>query len=109
MMAWQQAVITIVIIAICTLITRALPFWLFSGERAAPRFLPYLGSALPYAVIGMLIIYCLRDFSFAQPSRALSQGIGVAVTAALYLWRKHSLIAIVGGTAAYMLALRIFT
>lgn len=102
-----QAFITIVIMAACTLITRALPFWLFSGKRTPPAIILYLGRVLPYAVIGMLVVYCLRDIDILHPPNALPDVIGVAATAALYLWRKHSLLAIVGGTAAHMAALRL--
>ena len=103
-----QALITILIMAVFTLITRALPFLLFSGDRKPPAIIPYLGRVLPYAIMGMLVVYCLRNIDIFPIQNVLPEVIGVGATAALYLWRKHSLLAIVGGTAVYMVALRVF-
>jgi branched-subunit amino acid transport protein AzlD len=97
--------ITIGILALCTLLTRALPFLLFSGKKAAPPYVLYLGRVLPYAVVGMLIVYCLRDAQPLQAPHALPETLGLAATAGVYAWRKNSLLAILGGTAAYMAAL----
>jgi branched-subunit amino acid transport protein AzlD len=93
--------------AACTLATRALPFALFGGGRRAPKVVLYLGRTLPYAIIGMLIVYCLRGARPLVWPRALPEAVGLAVTAVVYLMGKRALPAVLGGTAAYMIALRV--
>ena len=43
-----------------TLLSRFLPFLIFRGEKPAPPFVDFLGKTLPYATIGLLVVYCLR-------------------------------------------------
>jgi branched-subunit amino acid transport protein AzlD len=100
-----QALTTIGILALCTLVTRALPCWIFSGEKAAPPYVLYLGKVLPYAVIGMLIVYCLKSADLKAAPHALPEAIGLCVTGGIYVRRRHTLFSIVGGTLAYMAAL----
>jgi branched-subunit amino acid transport protein AzlD len=106
-MSGPQALATIAILAACTLLTRALPFFVFSGKQGPPPIVLYLGRVLPYAIIGMLIVYCLRGAAPFQSPHALPEAAGVAVTAAIYWKWRQSLLAILGGTAVYMLILRI--
>lgn len=102
-MTQVQALITIGIIAAVTLLTRALPFVLFPDGRRTPPVILYLGRVLPYAIIGMLIVYCLKDVQLATAPHGLPELIGVAGVAGLYLWRRNTLLAIGGGTVLYML------
>ncbi|MDR2656948.1 MAG: AzlD domain-containing protein [Oscillospiraceae bacterium] len=102
-----QAAVTIMIMAACTVATRALPFVLFGGGKRTPRIVLYLGRTLPYAIIGMLIVYCLRGVRPLTWPHALPELIGLAVTATTYLTSKRTLPAVLGGTIAYMAALRI--
>ena len=95
----------ITIIAICilgTMLTRFLPFIVFSSKKPTPKYIQYLGKALPCAVFGMLVIYCLKDVSILTGSHGIPELIAVAGTAVLHLWRKQMLLSIAGGTAAYM-------
>lgn len=43
-----------------TVITRFLPFLLFPQGRKMPRYVEYLGGTLPYATMGLLVVYCLK-------------------------------------------------
>ena len=63
---YLYAIITILILAVVTFILRGLPFVLFRGNKPVPNFITYLGKVLPYALIAMLVIYCLKDVSFQQ-------------------------------------------
>lgn len=101
-MTTGQALITVGIIAAVTLLTRALPFLLFPADRQTPPFVLYLGKALPYAIIGMLVVYCLKDTQPAAAPHGLPEALGVLAVSALYLWRRNTLLAIAGGTALYM-------
>ena len=99
---------TAVLILIMTLVTwmlRALPFWLF--RRKTPAVVAYLGRVLPAAIIGMLVIYCLKDVRFTAAPYGIPEilaGVGVA---GLQWWKRNSLISILGGTALYMLLIRL--
>lgn len=102
-MTTAQALITVLVIALVTLLTRALPFWLFPGSRKTPVVIAYLGRVLPYAVIGMLVVYCLKDVSILKAPHGLPELVGISVVTALHLWRGNTLLSIAGGTIAYML------
>lgn len=95
-------VITIGVAAAATILTRALPFFAFPADQPAPPYIRYLGSALPGAVFGLLVVYCLRDVDFLAGAHGAPELIGIATAGALYLWRKNMLLAIFVSTALYM-------
>ncbi len=101
-MTVAQSVVTIAVVVLGTMTTRFLPFLIFPEGREPPAFIRYLGTVLPYAVIGLLIVYCLKDAVFTS-YHALPELIAIAVTAALQRWRKSMLLSLFSGTALYML------
>lgn len=104
----KHFVLAVAISALCTLAMRALPFLFWGRERPMPAWLARLGQALPSAIMAVLVVYCLKG-AVAEPLRAgVPQCIGVAVVAASYLWKHKTFPSIALGTAAYMLALRVF-
>lgn len=86
-----------------TLITRFLPFVLFPAGKATPKFVDYLGGKLPYASMGLLVVYCLKGVHVTTGSHGIPELIAVAVTALLQVWRKNVLLSISVGTVIYML------
>lgn len=98
----MQTLLMILAIALGTLLTRALPFLLFPQDKEPPRFIRDLTTLLPPAVMGLLVIYCLKDVSLTAAPYGIPELIGVAVTAAPHLWRRNSLLSIAVGTAVYM-------
>ena len=54
-----------------------------------------------------MVIFCLRDLRFTEPSGFLPQLIAVGVTAGLHLWRRNTLLSIFGGTVCYMLLVQL--
>jgi len=100
------SILIIALCAVCTFAERALPFWVF-GNRPVPGIIRYLGRILPPAVMMTLVVYVLRGVSFASAGDFLPEAIAVAVTAALHLRRRNSLLSIVGGTACYMLLVQL--
>lgn len=96
------AIAAIAVMAAVTFLTRALPFLLFGRGSRAPRVVLYLGRYLPPAVIAMLIVYCLRDVSFASASGWAPALIASVTVVALHLWKKNNLLSILGGTVLYM-------
>lgn len=98
-----QHLIIIALCALATMLTRFLPFLLFPAGKPTPKFIRYLSAALPPAVFGMLVIYCLKNIDLTSSSHALPELIAVSATAGLHLWKKQTLLSIVGGTVVYML------
>ena len=105
MMTIPQQIITILLCIAGTMLTRFLPFIVFSEHRQTPTFVRYLGKVLPSAVFGMLVIYCLKDVNILQGSHGLHELIGIAVTAGVHLWKRQMLLSIAAGTVCYMLLL----
>ena len=95
--------ITILVIAAGTALTRFLPFFIFPPGRQAPTFVRRLQSLLPSAVIGLLVVYCLRYVDIFSGERGLPELLAIAAVVCLHLWRKNALLSIGGGTALYML------
>ncbi len=106
-MTIPQQIITIGICVLGTMLTRFLPFLIFSDKRPTPKYIQYLGKALPCAVFGMLVVYCLKNVSLLSGSHGIPELIAIAVTAALHLWKKQMLLSIAGGTAVYMLLVQL--
>ena len=86
--------------------TRFLPFFLFSDKRPTPRYIQYLGKALPASLFSMLVVYCLKNVSILTGSHGLPELLGILVTAALHLWKRQMLLSIAGGTVCYMLLIQ---
>lgn len=101
-----QAAILVLLMAAATMLTRFLPFLVFSSRRKTPAAVAYLGKALPSSVIGLLIVYCLKDVKPLAPPYGLPEAAAALLAAGLYLWRRNSPLAIAGGTLAYMLLVR---
>lgn len=93
----------ILLVALVTVFTRAAPFLLFRDQNKTPKFVFYLGKVLPLAIMGMLIVYCLKGSSFTRFPFALPELIAVAAVVVLHLWKRNNLISIIGGTAVYMI------
>ena len=104
-MTLAQQFITIGLCAIATMLTRFVPFLLLSGKKT-PRFVQYLGQALPGAIFGMLVVYCLKGVNPMVYSHGLPEALAILVTVALHLWKRQMLISIAGGTVCYMLLLQ---
>ena len=98
-----QTLIILLAITVGTVITRFLPPILFPHGKPLPKFLQELCTLLPPAMMGLLLVYSLRNVSFASAGQWLPECIAIAVTAGLHLWRRNSLLSIAGGTITYML------
>ncbi len=102
-MTITEHIITIAICILGTMLTRFLPFLVFSEKRKTPKYIRYLGKALPAAVFGMLVVYCLKNVSVLSGSHGIPELLAIAVTIVLHLWKRQMLISIAGGTICYML------
>ncbi len=95
--------LTIATISLVTVAIRFLPFIIFNGKRKTPRIVQKLSKILPCAVIGMLVVYCLKDISFANTAGYLPAIIASFVVGILYVWKRNTLISIICGTVGYMM------
>jgi len=95
--------ITILALAGGTVLTRALPFLIFPPGKEAPQFVKRLQFLLPSAVIGLLVVYCLRYIDIFYGNRGFPEFLSIAAIVVLHLWRKSALLSIGGGTVLYML------
>lgn len=100
-------ILAVAIMAAVTALLRFLPFLIFRGGRKTPPFIAYLSKALPCAIMGMLVIYCLKDTVITDLHSLIPTVAASAAVVLSYLWKKNTLISIAGGTAVYMLLIRL--
>lgn len=106
-MSTAEHLLTILVVSLGTMLLRFLPFLLFPAGKPTPRFVRYLGHALPAAVFSMLVVFCLKDVKLLSGSHGLPELIAIALVAALHLWKRRMLLSIAGGTIAYMLLVQL--
>lgn len=106
-MSFKQQLITFAVIVIATVIMRFIPFVLFPDNKPTPKFIHYLGTVLPAAVFGLLMIYALKNVSILEGSHGLPELIAIIITAAVHLWKKQMLLSISAGTICYMLLVQL--
>ncbi len=99
----SHAALIIIVAGAVTLLLRFLPFLIFNGKRETPPYIIYLGKVLPYAIMGMLVIYCLRGISFTAAANFLPELIACAVVVLAHVWKRNTLLSIISGTVCYML------
>ena len=93
----------IAVIALVTAGLRFLPFWIFGENRKTPPIVTYLGKVLPFAIMGMLVVYCLKGVTLTSAPYGIPEAIGCMTVAALHVWKRNTLLSIGGGTIVYML------
>ena len=97
-----QTLIIILAVTLGTVITRFSPFLLFPDSKEPPKTISYLGKVLPPAMMGLLVVYCLRNTSFAETPHGIPEILSVAVIVLLHRWKNNTLLSIGVGTAVYM-------
>ena len=100
---WQG----IVVIAVVTALLRFLPFIIFKSDRTTPKFITKLSKLLPYAIMGMLVVYCLKDTNFISLSSFIPQLIACFIAIILHVWKRNTLISIVCSTICYMILVQV--
>lgn len=106
-MTFIQRIITISMIVLGTIITRFLPFILFPPSKETPKFIKYLGVVLPPAVLGMLVVYSLKDVSILTGSHGIPELISIVFIISIHIWKRKMLISIAGGTILYMFLIQV--
>lgn len=106
-MTLTQQIITIAMCVIGTMITRFLPFLIFPANKETPKYIQYLGKTLPFAVIGLLIIYCLKDVSFSAMPFGIPELISIIIVILVHLYKRNMLLSIASGTILYMFLIQV--
>ncbi len=102
-----RAALMIAVIALVTAGLRFLPFLIFGENRTTPPLITYLGKVLPFAIMGMLVVYCLKGISFAAAPFGIPELVGCAIVAGLHIWKRNTLLSIGAGTVCYMLLVQL--
>lgn len=102
-----QTVIMILAVALGTMITRFTPFLLFPEKKQQPKYVLYLGQMLPPAMMGLLVVYCLKNVSIIKEPHGIPELIAIIMIVILHKWRSNVLLSIAGGTAIYMFLVQV--
>ena len=97
-----QTIVMILAVAAGTQLTRWLPFWLFPENKEPPPVGTDLGRVLPAAVMGLLVVYCLKNVTWTASPHGVPELLAILAVVLLPRWRGNVLLSIAGGTALYM-------
>ncbi|MBQ7328419.1 MAG: branched-chain amino acid transporter permease [Oscillospiraceae bacterium] len=97
----------IAVAALVTMSTRFLPFLIFGEKRKTPELILYLGKVLPCAIMGMLVVYCLKEVKPLVYPYGIPELLGILFVAGLHLWKRNSLLSIGAGTVFYMILVQV--
>ena len=92
----------VLIMAAVIAFTRFLPFIAFPEGRKRPAIITYLGGVLPYAIIGMLVVYCFKGVSVFEYPYGLPELIASVFVAVIHIRLRNTLVSVFGGVAVYM-------
>ena len=96
----------ILLVALTTFATRVAPFLIFPKGKEIPKTIQYLGKVLTPAIIGMLVVYCLRNTAILSAPHGIPELIAVVVVAVLHVWKRNNLLSIGVGTVLYMVLIQ---
>ena len=103
----KHSILIIAVIALITMAIRYTPFLIFGGKKKTPKIVIYLGKVLPFAMIGMLAVYCFKDVTLLSFPFALPELTAAIVVVATYMWKGNTLISVASGTVSYMLLVQL--
>lgn len=101
-----HSILIVAVSAVITIMLRCLPFLIFGGGKETPPLIAYLGKVLPYAIMGMLVVFCLKDVSVLEAPYGAPEVVSCALVVLLHLWKRNTLLSIAGGTVCYMVLLQ---
>lgn len=102
-----HSLLIVAVMAFFTALLRFLPFITFPEGRKRPKVITYLGTVLPYALIGMLVVYCFKSVSVFEYPYCIPELLAVALVAILHIWKRNTLISVFGGVIFYMLLVQL--
>ncbi len=101
------SLLIILAVAVTTFATRAVPFLIFPKGKPIPKTIEYLGKVLTPAVIGMLVVYCLKDTPVLAAPHGIPELIAVLTVVILHVWKRNNLLSIGAGTVLYMFLVQV--
>ncbi|WP_305151967.1 branched-chain amino acid transporter permease [uncultured Dubosiella sp.] len=101
----MNELVLIGVIALVTFGTRALPFVVFKNQKSP--FIAYLGDVLPFSIMAMLVVYCLKEVDLLRGNHGICEIIGVASVVLIHLWKRNTLLSILAGTLIYMACVQV--
>lgn len=101
----MSAAILVIVMSVMTMLLRFLPFLVFHNET--PKYISYLGKVLPSAIIGMLVIYCLKDMTFSSAPFGVPELIATFSVVGIQALKRNALISILMGTIIYMVLIQV--
>lgn len=102
-----HSILLIVVISVVTMLLRFLPLWIFGSGQKTPEVIQYLGKVLPYAIMGMLVVFCLKGVSFVNAPHGVPELLACVTVVGLHIWKRNTAVSIVGGTVLYMVLVQI--
>ena len=97
------AIALVAVVSIVTILLRAIPFLVFGNGQKTPKFIVFLSKYLPYAIMGMLVVYCLKGVTILSAPYGIPELLAVAAVVLLHVWKRNTLLSIGGGTVLYMI------
>lgn len=97
-----QSLVMILVVAATTFATRAVPFLIFPKGKEIPKVVQYLGKVLTPAIIGMLVVYCLKNTKVLSAPFGMPELIAVGTVVLPHIWKRNNLLSIGAGTILYM-------
>lgn len=95
----------VAVVAFVTAAIRFSPFVIF--RKKTPKVVLYLGEVLPYAIMGMLVVYCLKSVTPLSGNHAVPELAAVLVTVFLHKWKHNTFLSILLGTVCYMVFIQV--
>ena len=100
------SIITVAIVSFVTILLRGISFIAFKNGKEVPPFIKKLGNLLPYGIMGLLVVYCLKDTAVMSHPYGIPELISVSLVVAIQAWKRNSLVSVLVGTACYMILIR---
>ena len=98
----SNVIFSIIVMAVITALLRFLPFIIFRGDKKTPDFIAYLGKVLPYSIMGMLVVFCLKSVDFKGGVHGIPEIVSILVIVLAHWWKKNTILSILAGTICYV-------
>lgn len=102
-----HSLLIVIVMSIVTAVLRFAPFILFPEGRKRPKVVTYLGTVLPYALMGMLVVYCFKSVNVTSAPFGLPELLATIFVIAIHVWKRNTLISVFGGVILYMLLVQL--
>lgn len=102
-----REILIVAAMVVGTMITRFLPFILFPAGKQTPKFVDFLGKTLPFATMGLLVVYCLKGVSVTAAPYGLPELLAILLIVILHRLKGNSLLSIGAGTICYMFLVQV--